>query len=691
MAQWMRDAFWTTMSIPDSAICNGIFQIFYNIVDWADGLCGSIFKDDDVTVWDRAFDDSLPLFLVWAYWLNLKFGLTLLTTSELNILAGSIKNNISTFGRYRNYMKTGVIKLVNSFDDGLFPGTTYGETAYNQGWCWVALKSAQALGATVSAGDLTAAQNAYKGFFHQADQHISMAVIDGTDLNLVGSMDLIPEAWAQMLFGTSVLGSTIVAAQWNILQSGKILDGFKCTAHVNGAFVTEAIWRGYGSTPATSPKGGGQNGAIWFMLDFCCIYAAKFNGVISSSTATALYNARVSRELALLPSFQEYLLTDSEAITTNYNGGTWYNLGLGASASPIYGWNAAVLSFLPSFLAADSTTTTTTTTGSPTSSTTTTTGSPTTTTTSAPTTTTHAPTTTTTTAAPFMTPSFLVQPYQSGAVGGSVTISFWITGSAGDTFSIYDENPIFGDGGYAQATGVLPNQLQSITIGGVGSPYSTDWLRAISEHTGRSADSSTYSAAPGTTTTTTTTTAAPTTSTTSTTSGPTTTTTTTAGPTTNTTTSAPLLAPILSATAGPGRVTVSWPSVSGALSYNIYATADGSAPTLASAKQAGVTSPRVYSGLNPAVVYKYAATSVNSSGVESALGSVVSATPFAATTTTTPSSFPLAINVGGQILRFAETPGGALRIVIAGQVLQFALGDAGAVKVVTPQGTKCLN
>jgi len=86
-------------------------------------------------------------------------------------------------------------------------------------------------------------------------------------------------------------------------------------------------------------------------------------------------------------------------------------------------------------------------------------------------------------------------------------------------------------------------------------------------------------------------------------------------------------APATSVTAGDGQNTVTWGAVSGATSYNIYWTSDGSTPTLSSTKITGATSPYVHSGRTNGVTYKYAATAVNAVG-ESALSEVKTGVPY---------------------------------------------------------------
>lgn len=97
-------------------------------------------------------------------------------------------------------------------------------------------------------------------------------------------------------------------------------------------------------------------------------------------------------------------------------------------------------------------------------------------------------------------------------------------------------------------------------------------------------------------------------------------------------------APSLSASAGNAQNTLTM-SATGATSYNIYYTTDGSTPTLASAKISGVASPYTHSSLTNGTTYKYIATAVNASG-ESAASAVAAATPAA---------YPTTINNGASI------------------------------------------
>ncbi len=79
--------------------------------------------------------------------------------------------------------------------------------------------------------------------------------------------------------------------------------------------------------------------------------------------------------------------------------------------------------------------------------------------------------------------------------------------------------------------------------------------------------------------------------------------------------------------AGDAQNTVSWSAATGANSYNIYYTNDGSTPSkLNGNKLAAVTSPYSHAALTNGILYKYTVTSANA-GSESAESSVVQATP----------------------------------------------------------------
>jgi fibronectin type 3 domain-containing protein len=76
---------------------------------------------------------------------------------------------------------------------------------------------------------------------------------------------------------------------------------------------------------------------------------------------------------------------------------------------------------------------------------------------------------------------------------------------------------------------------------------------------------------------------------------------------------------------GTNQVSISWPAVSGATSYNIYwATATG--VTTAGTKITGATSPYVQTGLAASTTYYYIVTAVNTAGQSAASAQVSAAT-----------------------------------------------------------------
>ncbi|HEY6837296.1 MAG TPA: fibronectin type III domain-containing protein [Geobacteraceae bacterium] len=70
----------------------------------------------------------------------------------------------------------------------------------------------------------------------------------------------------------------------------------------------------------------------------------------------------------------------------------------------------------------------------------------------------------------------------------------------------------------------------------------------------------------------------------------------------------------VSATGGANQVTVSWPAVSGATSYNIYWSTATGVTTANGTKIANATSPYVQTGLTAGTTYYYVVTAVNSAG-----------------------------------------------------------------------------
>ena len=82
----------------------------------------------------------------------------------------------------------------------------------------------------------------------------------------------------------------------------------------------------------------------------------------------------------------------------------------------------------------------------------------------------------------------------------------------------------------------------------------------------------------------------------------------------------------VSATAGNGQNTVSWISVSGATSYNIYWSTTAGVTTATGTKVTGATSPYIHTALTNGTTYYYIVTAVNLGG-EGAASAEASATP----------------------------------------------------------------
>jgi hypothetical protein len=84
----------------------------------------------------------------------------------------------------------------------------------------------------------------------------------------------------------------------------------------------------------------------------------------------------------------------------------------------------------------------------------------------------------------------------------------------------------------------------------------------------------------------------------------------------------------VNATAGNGQVTIDWPDVSGATSYNLYWSTSAGVTKANGTQIAGVTSPYVHGDLANGTAYHYVLTAVNENG-ESADSAAVTATPSA--------------------------------------------------------------
>ncbi|KAA0889833.1 fibronectin type III domain-containing protein [Oryzomonas rubra] len=109
---------------------------------------------------------------------------------------------------------------------------------------------------------------------------------------------------------------------------------------------------------------------------------------------------------------------------------------------------------------------------------------------------------------------------------------------------------------------------------------------------------------------------------------------------------APVAPTGVTATGGTKQVTISWPAVSGATSYNIYyATASG-VTTANGTKISNATSPAVQTGLSDSTTYYYVVTAVNSVG-ESAASVQIAATTLAAVPAPTVPAVPTGVTATG--------------------------------------------
>jgi hypothetical protein len=98
----------------------------------------------------------------------------------------------------------------------------------------------------------------------------------------------------------------------------------------------------------------------------------------------------------------------------------------------------------------------------------------------------------------------------------------------------------------------------------------------------------------------------------------------------------------VTATGGAGQVTVSWPAVSGATSYNIYWSTTSGVTTSTGTTLTGVTSPYIHTARANSTTYYYIVTAVNSAG-ESAASAQASATTNAAPPTPTVTAAPTGV------------------------------------------------
>lgn len=102
----------------------------------------------------------------------------------------------------------------------------------------------------------------------------------------------------------------------------------------------------------------------------------------------------------------------------------------------------------------------------------------------------------------------------------------------------------------------------------------------------------------------------------------------------------------VSATGGTRQVTVSWPAVTGATSYNLYYSTTSGVTIANGTKIAGATSPAVQMGLADATTYYYVVTAVNTVG-ESAASVQVAATTLPAAPSPTAPAAPTGVSAKG--------------------------------------------
>ncbi len=112
----------------------------------------------------------------------------------------------------------------------------------------------------------------------------------------------------------------------------------------------------------------------------------------------------------------------------------------------------------------------------------------------------------------------------------------------------------------------------------------------------------------------------------------------------------PSTPPNVTATAGDGQITISWDTVTGATSYNIYWSTSTGVTISTSTKISNVTSPYTHTGLTNGTTYYYVVTAENSYG-ESDESDEVDATPDAGENPTAPEIS----NIGRRVTASTET------------------------------------
>lgn len=344
-ASWVRDTFWTTIPLDDAILSQSLFQNFVDSSSWSGSAMSTTAINYNGGIFFRVKDETPMLMLTWALHLKRRFNIDALTLAQIDTLVSVILGRyVEGDGiRYRGtdnsdydegeYDPDLVPAARMGFHDGMDVIETWYESAYCQGWTYVAFRAAQELGGTITQANLDLAENAYQSMFHTEDGHLTTMIVGGTDRNYIGSPDLMPEYFANWLFNTSILGTPIVTAQYNKLWQYRNLSdgGFRslCKAEDGGWTIGTPEW-------LSSMGNEGLNGSSWLWLDYLTFYVAKWHGIETSASVHDKWNSRLAAELAQTYTLHEFIHHTA--------------LPVGDSSSPVYGWNAAILATLDDFL-----------------------------------------------------------------------------------------------------------------------------------------------------------------------------------------------------------------------------------------------------------------------------------------------------------------------------------------------------
>ncbi len=120
-------------------------------------------------------------------------------------------------------------------------------------------------------------------------------------------------------------------------------------------------------------------------------------------------------------------------------------------------------------------------------------------------------------------------------------------------------------------------------------------------------------------------------------------------------------APSVTATGENGQISISWDSVSGAASYNIYWSTTSGVTKTTGTKITGAISPYIHTGLTIGTTYYYVVTAIDSSNGESIESSEASATPSATWASVSAGfSHRAAINTDGTLCAWGDNSYGQL-------------------------------